>query len=312
MNDMRKYPEFSWSFTRHQTFLECCRRYAYSYYFSSGGWQKDAPGLNRHLYRLKTLQSIHMKFGSSIHNHIHRMISNLKNAVQLPSTEELMAGVRADLNKAYQDSKNQTRWFENPSQYDMLMEMYYENELPLEVIMEYQTKIPMTVKNLLASSTIHELIQRRNQIELIVAERFRYIELQGGIKVWVVMDLAYKDLERDKYVIVDFKTGKRSANDSEQLQLYARFIAETFNVIDLKQIELRNEYLADGSEKSYSPTPFDLEKVNYILASNKCNPTSRRTRTMCLLILNNSRRTYEPANIVVIERYVERFNRGKL
>ncbi|MGV2794432.1 hypothetical protein GNF78_14515, partial [Clostridium perfringens] len=76
------------------------------------------------------------------------------------------------------------------------------------------------------------------------------------------------DLERDQYVIVDFKTGKRSANDSEQLYLYARFIADAFNVRDLKQIELRNEYLADGTYTSFSPTNFDLGKVDYQIHSS--------------------------------------------
>jgi hypothetical protein len=261
-------PEFSWSFTRHRTLSECIRRYGYSYYFAHGGWKKDAPTLNRHLYRLKTLKNLQMVFGISVHQQIHRLISDPEGIKGLPTEKEILARIRAELNKAYHDSKNQIRWFENPREHNMLMEIYYDNELPQGVIEEYKTKIPKTVKNLLNSETVRDLFQRRNTIQLIAAERFRYLEIKGGIKVWVVMDLLYKDLERDKFFIVDFKTSKQSANDMEQLSLYAKYISETYNIKNLDQIELRNEYLLEGICKTYTPKPFDLEKVEHLIGSS--------------------------------------------
>lgn len=101
---------------------------------------------------------------------------------------------------------------------------------------------------------------------MITSERFRCIEFKG-VKVWVVLDLLYQDLKNKKYVIVDFKTGKQSANGDEvtQLMLYAWFVRETFGIDSLEQIELRNEYLADGRTLTFIPTPFDFEKIEYLL-----------------------------------------------
>jgi CRISPR/Cas system-associated exonuclease Cas4 (RecB family) len=75
--------------------------------------------------------------------------------------------------------------------------------------------------------------------------------------------LVYRDLNSEKFVIVDFKTGKRSANDATQLYLYAWFIKEAFNLGSLDQIELRNEYLADGTCVSFTPNSIDLENTQY-------------------------------------------------
>jgi CRISPR/Cas system-associated exonuclease Cas4 (RecB family) len=265
MVDVQRYPEFSWGLSRHKTLSECARRYALSYYFSYGGWGKGASNLRRHVYRLKTLQSIHMLFGTSVHNQIHRLLSEPDYFLEMPSEAEIISNVRVDLNKAYQDSKyHSALWYDKPSDFSMLSEIYYDNEISVEVLKEYQLKIPSTVKNLLSSRTIQDMYQRRDKYELIVSERFQYVEV-NGVKVWIVMDLAFRDLEMDKVIVVDFKTGKRSSNDLEQLNLYAKFIAEAYRIEDLDQIELRNEYLLDGTNNAYTPKIFDLEKIDYLI-----------------------------------------------
>ncbi len=264
MNSVKSYPEFCWSLSRHKRFSDCLRSYWYAYYGAYGGWQKESSNLSKHIYRLKMLQSIHMVFGSSVHNQIQRFSSNV-HTTNLPSETEIIRNVRSDLNKAYQDSKyHQKLWAENPSQYKMLMEIYYDNELPLNVIEEYQTKLPLVAKNLITSETVNDLFRRGDEIELIAAERFRCMERQG-IKIWVVMDLVYRDKKTGRYVIVDFKTGKSSENDVVQLILYAWFIQQAFGIESLDQIELRSEYLADGRTVAYTPSYFDLEKNEYLL-----------------------------------------------
>ncbi|MCM3472194.1 PD-(D/E)XK nuclease family protein [Brevibacillus borstelensis] len=268
MVQVKDYPEFSWSFTKHKMLLECELRYALSYYYSYGGWRQDASNRSRHIYRLKTLQSINMAFGSAVHSQIHRIVGQPDSWKKMPTESEIMTNVRADLNKAYQDSKyRHASWYENPSNTQMLMEIYYDGELPFEVIEDYQTRLPVTAQNLLSCPTIHhDLLQKRNDFKLITSERFRCIEFKG-VKVWVVLDLLYQDLKNKKYVIVDFKTGKHSANGDEvtQLMLYAWFVREAFGIDSLEQIELRNEYLADGRTLTFIPTPFDFEKIEYLL-----------------------------------------------
>lgn len=209
------------------------------------------------------MQNTSLLFGTSVHNQVHQIVSEPDNLEQFPNEQVIIDNVRTDLNKAYQQSKyHQEKWYENPSQSTMLSEIYYDNELPKEIIEEFQVKIPETAKNLLSSKTFLDLFQRRNQIELIVAEKFRYLEI-GKIKIWLVMDLVFRDLENGKYVIVDFKTGKPSSDDAFQLILYSWFLQQVYDIESLDQIELRNEYLLNGETVTYSPTPFDLEKVKY-------------------------------------------------
>lgn len=265
MSVAHKYPEFSWSLSRHKMLSGCPRKYFFSYYGANGGWKKNASNLSKHSYRLKTLQNTSLLFGTSVHNQVHQIVSEPDNLKQFPNEQVIIDNVRADLNKAYQQSKyHQEKWYENPSQSTMLSEIYYDNELPKEIIEEFQVKIPETAKNLLLSKTFLDLFQRRNQIELIVAEKFRCLEI-GKIKIWVVMDLVLRDLENGKYVIVDFKTGKPSSDDAFQLILYSWFLQQVYDIESLDQIELRNEYLSNGETVTYSPKPFDLEKIKYLI-----------------------------------------------
>jgi CRISPR/Cas system-associated exonuclease Cas4 (RecB family) len=260
-----RFPEFSWSLSRYKRFSDCLRSYWFSYYGAFGGWQNGASHLSKHIYRLKTLQSVHMVFGSSVHKQIHCLVSDGENLNRLPTDTQIITSIRSDLNKAYQDSKHrQSLWTERPSDYNMLMEIYYDNELSLDVISEYKIKMPSVTQNLLLCKTFFDLFQRRDEIELVAAERFRFMEKQG-LKIWVVMDLVYRDYKTGKYVIVDFKTGRSSANDATQLALYAWFIKQAFSIESLENIELRSEYLADGKTVTYTPSTFDLEKTEYLL-----------------------------------------------
>src|SRR5690606_30633069 len=105
------------------------------------------------------LQSIHMLYGSSIHNQIHGIVNEMDNGNQIPTEQMIIAGVRSDLNQAYQESKyQQALWYEKPADSKMLSEIYYDNELPLELIQEFQVKMPVTAHNLLSCMTFHDLL----------------------------------------------------------------------------------------------------------------------------------------------------------
>lgn len=209
-----------------------------------------------------------MVFGTSVHEQIHRTVNQLDDLTEPPIEHEVMTNIRGDLNKAYTDSKyRQHLWYEKPGDYRMLSEIYFANELSLDLISDIQEKLPATARHLVSCKTMNDLFQRREKTELITAERFRCMEV-NGVKVWVVLDLLSKDMRSGKYVVTDFKSGKRNENDRIQLSLYAKFVKEAFQISSLEQIELRNEYLSDGSSVSYSPTAFDLEKIDYLIQTS--------------------------------------------
>lgn len=268
MSVIKQYPEFSWSLTRHKTLSECARRYYFAYYASHSGWRRDVSNFQKHVFRLKNLQSLPMVFGSSVHEQLHRTVNQLDDLTEPPTEQEIAGNIRDDLNKAYVESMyRQEQWAVKPSDYTMLSEIYFDGKLPPEAILEYQQRLPDTVHNLISCNTVQDLFQRRKEAELITAERFRYMEV-GGVKVWVVLDLLYRDLGKGKYVVTDFKSGKRKHDDPTQLFLYAMYIKEAFQISSLEQIELRNEYLSEGSIVTYTPTSFDLEKIDYLIQTS--------------------------------------------
>lgn len=263
-----QYPELSWSLTRHKTLSECPRRYYFSYYASHSGWRKDASNIQKHVWRMKNLQSLPMVFGSSVHEQIHRTVNRLDDLTEPPTEQVILANIRDDLNKAYCDSKRrQHLWYEKPGNHQMLSEIYYDNELSLDLISDIQEKLSATARHLASCRTMNDLFKRRNETELIMAERFRCLEVQGT-KVWVVLDLLYWDMRSGTYVVIDFKSGKRKKDDLTQLILYARYIKEAFQISSLEQIELRNKYLSEGSVVKYTPTSFDLEKIDYLIQTS--------------------------------------------
>lgn len=264
MNAAQPFPELSWSWTRSQVFLNCRRWYFHAYYSSWGGWRREASNLSRHAYRLKRLVTLDQLFGISVHNQIHRMIDES----QKMTVEEFTTSVRKALNRAFWDSKyKQEKWYEQPSDINMLHEMYYDGELPKQKIEEYRERMTVIANHLLSSQTFMDIFERKNKVKLITSERFRLFEM-GGIKVWVVMDLVYQDLENGKFVIVDFKTGKPSSSDRVQLLLYALFLKEAFHLPTLNQMELRNEYLAQGKYTSFTPRQTELEYVQSLIQTS--------------------------------------------
>jgi len=264
MNAAEPFPELSWSWTRNQAFLNCKRSYFHAYYSSWGGWRREASNLSRHAYRLKRLVTLDQLFGISVHNQIHRMMDES----QKMTVEEFAASIRKALNRAFWDSKHkQEEWYEQPSDINMLQEMYYDGELPEQKIEEYRERITVIANHLLSSQTLMDIFERKDKVKLITSERFRLFEMEG-IKVWVVLDLVFQDLESGKFVVVDFKTGKPSSSDKVQLLLYALFLKEAFHLSSLDQIELRNEYLATGKHASFTPRQTDLEYVQSLIRTS--------------------------------------------
>ena len=265
MMDAQPFPEFSWSWTRSQVFLNCKRWYFHAYYSFWGGWRREASNLSRHAYRLKRLVTLDQLFGISVHNQIHRMIDES----QKMTVEEFTASVRKALNRAFWDSKyKREEWYEQPSNINMLHEMYYDGEIPEQQIEEYRERITVIANHLLSSQTFMDIFDgKAKKIRLISSERFRLLEMEG-VKVWMVLDLVFQDLESGKFVVVDFKTGKPSSSDRVQLLLYALFLKEAFNLSSLDQMELRNEYLATGKHASFTPGQTEMEFVQSLIQTS--------------------------------------------
>lgn len=255
-----KYPEFSWSLSRHKTFLDCQRKYAYNYYISHNGWKQDAVKISRDAFRLKKITNLEMLFGNIVHEIISNVIQQYLKTNYIPSEEELNQRIRNTLNTAFIDSvKRKELWFAKPNYYTMLHEIYYNGSLPEEKVHDIQERLDVCINNFYSSKTFTDIAHKK-QMKFIESERFRYMTL-NGIKVIIVMDFVYRDIENGKWIIVDWKTGKESFEDRNQLALYAMYLQQAFKVKDLSEIEIRNEYLLTGTNRSYHLNEEDLQRL---------------------------------------------------
>ncbi|WP_181347606.1 PD-(D/E)XK nuclease family protein [Thalassobacillus sp. CUG 92003] len=262
MFEIKHYPELSWSLSRHKTMLECPRKYAYDYYISHNGWLRDALSLAKHTYRLKKITNLEMLFGSIVHDKMYQAIQSYLHNGEIPIEETLIDDIRHHLNQGFVDStKKENLWFHRPKHYTMMHEIYYsqDNQLPKEKVAKINERLHSVVHHFLNSRTFQEL-QNQNQMEFIEAEQFRYM-MVGDIKIFVVMDLVYRNLHNHKWVIIDWKTGKKSEEDRNQLALYALYLKQKFNIPSLDDIVIRNEYLLEGTCQEYTLESQDLANV---------------------------------------------------
>lgn len=261
MFEIKPYPEFSWSLSRHNSVLNCQRKYGYDYYISHNGWLKrNVEPISQHAYRLKKLQHLPMFFGQIAHEIIEQTINQILHTKTVPSVESLIEQARMKLNDAYISSKKQyNAWVDKPSRYDMFFDIYYNGNLNAEEVDVYKARLETIFSNFLNSYTIQQLLQRSEHIQINQTEEFRFLTMDD-IKVFIVMDLLYEDYETGKWVIVDWKTGKSSASDRQQLALYAFYLIQHLG-ITLHDIEVRNEYLLEGKHTNNALTPFDLDAM---------------------------------------------------
>ncbi len=282
---MRRFPELSWSLSRHKTMLTCLRKYAYDYYVSHNGWLTSGESLSQQAYRLKKITNLEMHFGSIVHDLIYQIIQDVLHDKEIPSQEAVVNEIRHHLNKGFIEStRKEHLWHNRPKHYTMLHEIYYSqtNTLPESKTKKITDRLHTTVKNFFASQSFADVLNKEN-MRFIESEKFRYMKVDG-IKIFVVMDLVYKDLQQGKWVIVDWKTGKSSEEDRNQLALYALYLQQKYNIESLDEIVIRNEYLLEGTNVEHQLTSHDLVNVqrlyqismeqmqNYLLDSNQNQP----------------------------------------
>jgi CRISPR/Cas system-associated exonuclease Cas4 (RecB family) len=259
----RDFPDFSWSNSRHKTFLECVRKYYHQYYESHNGWLYEAPDESKAAYRLKNIKNIPLLLGDEVHKAIDRQLKNFLNDKGLFTENEMMALVTQNLNKAYLDStKFRQHWFNKPKRYQMLYEIYYGNGLSSDTIAAAKAKLEICVKNFFTSKTYQDILTKL-EMHVLHSEDFQTFEV-NGVDVFVVLDFVYKDVSQGKWIVVDWKTGKESEDDRKQLAFYTLFLSREHD-IPVEDIILRNEYLQTGKSQEYKLTQFEIDSAQQLM-----------------------------------------------
>ncbi|MFS1511176.1 PD-(D/E)XK nuclease family protein [Chengkuizengella sp. SCS-71B] len=239
--EIRPYPEWSWSQSRHQIFRDCKRKYYYHYYGSHNGWLREASEEQRTAYRLKQITNLYMMLGDGVHLMAEASLKQWQLEKSIPKQKEITEDVRFHLNQAYKDSLDMARWKMAPKKLKMLHELYYGDKLPPKRVEQIKERLKLCVTNFFESETIQDLLQDQD-MKIIEIEELNTF-LINGQKIYVKLDFLYK--KRNRWIIVDWKTGKESEENENQLLLYALFLHDKYKV-PFEQIEIRLEYLLSG------------------------------------------------------------------
>jgi len=239
----REYPQWSWSFSRLQTFEACKRVYYYHYYASHNGWERDAPSLAAAAYRLKKLTNLYTALGDAVHQTAQLAVERLALGKPLMAVGEIEERIREKMRSVWQWSvSGRQQFIQRPNQVPMLHEFYYGQGPTQDVVDRINDRIGKCAHGLAASLTLAELAEGRG--EVIACEQFDTFELYGT-QVFAVPDLVYRS-QLERYLIVDWKTGRQEEQNLEQVALYGLYAHAKLGV-DPEEIVVRLEYLDAGS-----------------------------------------------------------------
>lgn len=240
---MRLTNDFSWSFSRRNTFQECQKKYWYTYYGSWEGWPKTpydkrpfVEPLAAHLYALKQMQSIPTFVGTVTHNTIEHFLNGRKKF----SKDELLQHGLALFEKGIDEAKNGI-WQKSPKKHTNLFEYYYLQGIDDAMLASAKQKVATSLTNWHSSQIVTDLLFHPAST-IVSVEALEFFHLEQVYKIIVVIDLALS-WKGDTYILFDWKTGDESEKTEAQLYCYALFANKVWKV-ELDKIILAPFYLA--------------------------------------------------------------------
>ncbi|MBB65375.1 MAG: hypothetical protein CMO81_09960 [Waddliaceae bacterium] len=248
--------EFSWSFSRHNTFEECQKKYWYIYYGSWEGWplyrndpRPSIDPLAAYLYTVKQMQSLAMFVGTVVHGAIEKCLKDWERSRRFWSQDRLIKEALAQFRKGIQSSKDEA-WRKSPKYNANLFEIYFkekgEEGLGGSEIQAAEEKIQQCLENWYNSPITQKTILGVNA-NTISIEKLDTFYLKNKYKVFVVIDYAMKWQmnHRQKILLFDWKTGKETDKTIDQLYSYALFAHQEWKT-PYNEIVLAPFYLHDN------------------------------------------------------------------
>jgi len=221
----------TWSLTKRNKFKTCPKQYYYHYHLTNE--QSYDPTILA-FKKAKNKKNYAMVQGIIVHEIISELVE--QEIKTFDNAEEIMHDI---INKYSCD--------------------YHEWEN------DFKVSIPMFIQNYFKSKTF-ELLQDEN-ITVKSVEDFEYV-IWNNVKIYIVIDLLLYNKSTKTFYIIDWKTGKPSSNDYEQLKMYSshvymdsNFNRNTYNIIGI------NEYLTLGDNHAvlHDLSSANIEYENHTL-----------------------------------------------
>ena len=253
--------DFSWSFSRHNMFNTCKRKYYYSYYGSWGGWNKDADDLSQKLYMLNKMTSLPMLAGSIVHDEVERTLKILRYG-RSADQEKSKDNVVKNFKQSWAQSKNE-EWRDSPKWKTNLFEHYYGKKPSDQDLLDIRDLMVNSIDGFFASDS-YRFIQTMSDTQWLAIEDLDSFEIHGT-KLWVKLDFAIRHGER--VYIYDWKTGKVVNENEVQLAVYAIYAQQKWDV-DLRLIRLFDVYLNQQLPVKVKPTDKLISSASEFIQSS--------------------------------------------
>lgn len=231
--------DFTWSFSRAQTFKSCPRKYWLRYYAFWGGWSRGAPEPARRAYFFSKMRTLKMLAGTAVHETLADLLrARAAGREPAPAFEQL----RRRMNDAWSASR-QERWRDlGPKAAPPLFEHYYRVPVAPEQLAALRDHALACVRHHLESELARE-------IERAGPSRWRSIdELEvapiAGIPCFVAPDFAFD--HGDETWLIDWKTGAERDDHALQLLAYACFARGKWG-LDAARLRAFDVMLATGA-----------------------------------------------------------------
>lgn len=276
MSASRLKNEFSWSFSRHNTFAECEKKYWYTYYGSWEGWplfrndpRRELDPLAAYLYAMKQMQHMPMFVGTVVHSAIENGLRQKQKYRKEITLASLLEEAFATLDRGISDSE-QEKWRHSPKRHANLFEIYHSRRgegevLSEEAVQRAREKIRRCLENWF-HSPIHTQLIAAPKAHWVSIEELDHFYLDGLYKIYVVIDFSMKWQLAGGQVatlLFDWKTGKETDKTIDQLYSYAIYAKEVWGV-DYGQVVLTPYYLDSNRYEKIGwkgDVPLSTEKV---------------------------------------------------
>ena len=258
--------KLTWSFSRREMFKSCRRRSYYHYYLSWGGWDDFASRSARLAYRLKKIQSVDAYVGSEVHDQISGIIGYLSVGKQIEPDE---TGMLRRLDRAFESSRA-NRWYQDLKRYPKFWDDYYGKGISVEREEEIKQKAITCLREFIASPMYARLVQYADQIEWLwidnpLAKSIPTFTVDG-FEAYSKLDLAIRSAE--KVYIFDFKTGKPTDTEADQILSYSLFALDRWDIkpetINTQVISLHPKFTA----RAYPVTIESLNRVSDLIKTS--------------------------------------------
>lgn len=248
--------ELSWSTSRARTFDSCRRKYYHDYYLSWLGWGRNADPERRKAYLLKKMTRMPMFAGDIVHRAIAEYYARRDQGQTWTAPEAIQWAVN-ELRRGYKESRD-GGWKARPAKSVRLAEHHYHEARIDEGSGEaakygkrYVDRITECLQTFFDAPEL-ALCREVQPGDWLACEEMSTFEL-FDTKVFAVPDFAFVDRAATaenggatSVQIIDWKTGAPREADRFQLEVYAFYAREHWQVDPLRTTAI-DAYLGDGS-----------------------------------------------------------------